>query len=74
MNLGIIGISGLVGEKILESLNMLNIKYKSLRVFASEASKGKIIPFRGDNLVVDVFNLEELKEFAKENKIEWTED
>jgi len=63
MNLGIIGISGLVGEKILESLNMLNIKYKSLRVFASKDSKGKIIPFRGDNLVVDVFELEELSQF-----------
>jgi aspartate-semialdehyde dehydrogenase len=63
MRLGIIGISGLVGEKILESLNLLNIKYKSLRIFASEVSKGKIIKFRNNDLICDVFNMDELPEF-----------
>jgi aspartate-semialdehyde dehydrogenase len=63
MRLGIIGVSGLVGEKILESLNLLNIKYKSLRIFASEVSKGKIFKFRNDTLICDVFNLDDLSDF-----------
>lgn len=74
MRLGIIGISGLVGEKILESFNILNIKYKSLRIFASEVSKGKIIKFRNDDLICDVFNMDEISNFdviilAVENEI-----
>jgi aspartate-semialdehyde dehydrogenase len=63
MRLGIVGISGLVGEKILSSLDILNIKYKELRVFASDASKGKIINFRNEELICEVFNLNEINNF-----------
>jgi aspartate-semialdehyde dehydrogenase len=63
MRLGIIGISGLVGEKILESMKILNIKYSSLYIFASESSKGKIINFNNEDYVIDVFEYERMKEF-----------
>lgn len=67
MRLGIVGISGLVGEKILESLNILDIKldfkYDTLRVFASEITKGKVITFRDIGLVCEVFNLDDLIDF-----------
>lgn len=63
MRIGIIGISGLVGEKILESMKMLNIKYSSLYIFASESSKGKIINFNNEDYVIDVFNYDRMKEF-----------
>lgn len=61
--IGIVGISGLVGEKILESLNLLNIKFKELRIFASESSKGKIIKFRNDNLICEVFDMDRMNDF-----------
>ena len=63
MRLGIVGISGLVGEKILQSLNILNIKYDSLRVFASSTSVGNKIIFRDVELYCEYFNLDYMKDF-----------
>ena len=63
MILGIIGITGLVGEKILESIKLLNINFKSLRVFASDSSKGKIINYDNNNLIIEVFELNFMNDF-----------
>jgi aspartate-semialdehyde dehydrogenase len=63
MRLGIVGISGLVGEKILQSLYILNIKYEILRVFASASSVGNKIKFRDSELNCEYFNLEYMREF-----------
>lgn len=63
MNLGIVGATGLVGEKILESLNLLNIKYKSLRIFASEESKGCIYKIQNEEYICELFDLKVLNTF-----------
>jgi aspartate-semialdehyde dehydrogenase len=61
--LGIVGISGLVGEKILQSIDILNIKYDILRVFASTSSIGNKIKFRNSDLNCEYFNLEYMRDF-----------
>ncbi len=43
MKLGIVGISGLVGENILISLDMLNIEYDELYLFGNSTAGKKII-------------------------------
>jgi len=63
MKLGIVGITGLVGEKIIESLKILNIKYDELGLFASEASKGKIYKIDSKEYVIDVFQLEYMNRY-----------
>lgn len=63
IRLGIIGITGLVGEKIIDSLKLLNIKYNYLGVFASKSSKGQIITINNEEYVIDTFKLEYMKDF-----------
>ena len=63
IRLGIIGITGLVGEKIIDSLKLLDIKYTHLSVFASKGSKGHIIKINKDEYVIDTFELEYMKDF-----------
>lgn len=63
IRLGIVGITGLIGQKILDSLKILNIKYNYLAVFASKSSKGQIIMINNDEYVIDNFELEYMKNF-----------
>ena len=63
LRLGIVGVTGLVGEKIIESLKILNVKYNYLGVFASKGSKGKIIKVNDEAFVIDNFELEYMKDY-----------
>ncbi len=58
MKIGIFGATGLVGKEFLKLLenNHLNIKYESLRLFASESSIGKIINFKNTNIIIEYYN------------------
>lgn len=53
MHLGIVGISGLVGRKILESLDILNIQFDKLSLYGS--SDNNNIIFRNNNYPVKKF-------------------
>jgi aspartate-semialdehyde dehydrogenase len=63
IRLGIVGVTGLVGEKIIESLSLLNVKYNYLGVFASKQSKGNIIMINNEEYVIDTFELEYMKDY-----------
>ena len=52
----IVGISGAVGQKMLELLEVSPIKVDSLRLFASNKSLGKKFPFRGKKYKVEQFD------------------
>ena len=56
-NLGIVGVSGVVGSKFLEVLKEYNLEFDSYRFFASSKSKGKVINYLGKEIII-----EELKE------------
>lgn len=59
MKLGIVGISGLVGENILESLNILKIKYDELYFFGN-SSVGSNIEFNNKKYTILKFDYEYL--------------
>jgi hypothetical protein len=63
IRLGIVGITGLVGNKIIESLKLLNIKYSFLSVFASRESRGSIIKIGDEDYIIDTFQLEYMKDY-----------
>lgn len=52
--IGIAGATGAVGRQMLECLEEENIDVTELRLFASERSKGKKIPYQGKDLEVEV--------------------
>ena len=54
INLGIVGVTGLVGGELIDILDKSNIEISLLRVFASSKSKGKIIKFRSKKYKVKV--------------------
>jgi aspartate-semialdehyde dehydrogenase len=49
----IVGATGAVGQELIKGLDERNFPLKELRLLASSRSKGKIIPFRGEDLMVD---------------------
>lgn len=49
----IVGATGAVGQELINGLEERNFPLKELRLLASSRSKGKLIPFRGEDLVVD---------------------
>ncbi|OWZ83598.1 aspartate-semialdehyde dehydrogenase [Natranaerobius trueperi] len=51
--LGIVGATGLVGNKILEILEEKEVKPKELRLFASSRSAGNYVDFMGDKLKIE---------------------
>jgi aspartate-semialdehyde dehydrogenase len=55
MKIGIVGISGLVGQNILNSINLLNIKYSELYLFGNK-SINKEINFNDENYEIFKFN------------------
>ena len=52
-NVAIVGVTGVVGQKMLEVLTTHNFPINELRVFASEKSKGKKINFQNKEYIVE---------------------
>lgn len=48
------GATGLVGRQMLRTLEQRNFPIKRIKLLASERSKGKKIPFRGEEIEVEV--------------------
>lgn len=48
LNVGIVGITGLVGQTMLKVLEEYNIEINELYLFASSRSKGKEVTFKGE--------------------------
>ncbi|MEZ0344498.1 MAG: aspartate-semialdehyde dehydrogenase [Caldimicrobium sp.] len=57
----VVGATGAVGRMMINVLEERNFPVKELRLFASPKSKGRKIPFRGEEIEVEV--LEETKSF-----------
>ena len=57
VNLGIVGVSGVVCEKFLEVLEEYGLIFNEVRFFASSKSKGKVVKFQNKEVVI-----QELKE------------
>lgn len=57
LNIGIVGITGLVGQTVLEILKTSSLPINSLHLYASSRSKGKTVDFNGHEIVI-----KELKE------------
>ncbi|MDD5087404.1 MAG: aspartate-semialdehyde dehydrogenase [bacterium] len=53
IRLAVVGATGLVGRTTLDILEEWNVPLESLRLFASEESRGKSVPFRGRKIAVE---------------------
>lgn len=60
MKIGILGATGAVGRQMLECIAERKLPVEELRVFASERSKGKKLPFAGQELTLEVVSQERL--------------
>ena len=60
MKIGILGATGAVGRQMLECIEERQLSVEELRVFASERSKGKKLPFAGQELTLEVVSQERL--------------
>ena len=60
-NVAVVGATGAVGLKMIEILEERKFPVKSLRLFASERSKGKKLKFRGSEIQVEVLKKDALK-------------
>lgn len=62
--IGIVGVTGVVGQTALELLETYDFKFKiqTLKLFASKASIGKVIVFQGKKIVLEAPNFESLLE------------
>ena len=58
MKIGILGATGAVGRQMLECIEERKLPVEELRVFASERSKGKKLPFAGQELTLEVVSQE----------------
>lgn len=54
INVGIVGATGMVGEVFLQLLEERQFPVKSLKLFASDRSKGQTRKFRGQDIEIDV--------------------
>lgn len=54
MKVGIVGATGAVGRQMLQCIEERNIKCDEIRLFASQRSEGKKIPYLGEELTVQV--------------------
>ena len=61
MKIGILGATGAVGRQMLECIEERGIDADEIRLFASERSKGKTIPYKGKERVIDVADADNLK-------------
>lgn len=55
-NVGIVGATGAVGREMINVLEQRNFPVKSLRLFASEKSEGLKLPFKKEQIPVEVLN------------------
>ena len=53
-NVGILGASGVVGREMIKVLEERNFPINELKVFASERSVGKKIPFKGGEVTIEL--------------------
>lgn len=60
MKIGILGATGAVGRQMLECIEERQLPVEELRIFASERSKGKKLPFAGQELTLEVVSQERL--------------
>jgi len=60
-NVAVVGATGAVGRMMLKVLEERNFPVKNIRLFASPKSKGVKLPFKGEEIEVEV--LEETKSF-----------
>lgn len=60
MKIGILGATGAVGRQMLECIEERKLNPEEVRVFASERSLGKKIPFNGKELNVELVSQERL--------------
>jgi aspartate-semialdehyde dehydrogenase len=56
LNIGIVGITGLVGQTVLEILKTSSLPIQALYLYASSRSKGKTVEFMGQSLVIKELN------------------
>ncbi|WP_088361775.1 aspartate-semialdehyde dehydrogenase [Bacillus cereus] len=61
-NVAVVGATGAVGQKMIETLERRNFPINELKLLASSRSAGKLLSYKNENLVV-----EELTEFSFEN-------
>ncbi len=55
-NVGIVGATGAVGREMIKVLEQRNFPVKTLRLFASERSKGTKLSYKGKEINVEVLN------------------
>ena len=60
MKIGILGATGAVGRQMLECIEERKLNPEEVRVFASERSLGKKIPFAGKELTIELVSQERL--------------
>ena len=53
INLGIVGVSGVVGQKFIEVLEEYGLLFDKVKFFASSKSKGKIIKFQTREITIE---------------------
>ncbi len=56
INVGIVGITGLVGQTIKEILEKTNLPIERLFVYASERSKGETVEFKDETIIIKAFS------------------
>jgi aspartate-semialdehyde dehydrogenase len=56
VNVGIVGITGLVGQTLLEILEQSSLPVDTLYVYASSRSKGKEVAFKGQTIIIKELN------------------
>ncbi len=61
LNVGVVGATGLVGEKLIKVLEQRNFPIKNLALFSSEKSKGIKIKFHSDEIEVTSLSKESFK-------------
>ncbi|MDK2847047.1 MAG: aspartate-semialdehyde dehydrogenase [Desulfuromonadales bacterium] len=60
-NVAVVGATGAVGNQMLEILAERNFPIKELRLLASERSEGKLLEFKGEQLVVQKLGRDSFK-------------
>ncbi len=55
-SVAVVGATGLVGRKMIETLEQRNFPIKSIKFLASERSRGRKLPFKGEEIDVEVLD------------------
>ena len=55
-NFAIVGATGVVGTKMIERLGESNLRVDNIYLMASARSAGKVLQFRGQDVVVEELN------------------